>query len=109
MPAQIVRVHQVGLRCDRLTVTVPEQGLHLVAELDGAEDDVALAARARAVGFGVKALSPLYHGETIRRGLVIGFSGFSPDVLAEAARRFVSVLQALPMRDAVDPDRQHLR
>lgn len=98
-----------ALRCDRLTVSVPEQGLHLVAELNGAEDDVALAAEARAVGFGVKALSPLYHGETIRRGLVIGFSGFAPDVLAKAARRFVSVLQTLPMPDTIDPDRQHLR
>ncbi|WP_245408841.1 PLP-dependent aminotransferase family protein [Rhizobium wuzhouense] len=81
-----------ALRCDRLTVTVPEQGLHLVAELDGAEDDCALAHQARAVGFGVKALSPLYAGPTERRGLVVGFSGFQPEVLAEAARRFVSGL-----------------
>jgi GntR family transcriptional regulator / MocR family aminotransferase len=81
-----------ALGCDRLEVTVPEQGLHLVAELDEREDDVALAARARAVGFGVKALSPLYAGPTDRRGLVIGFSGFAPDVLAAAAKRFVSGL-----------------
>jgi GntR family transcriptional regulator / MocR family aminotransferase len=78
-----------ALRSDRLTVSVPEQGLHLVAELDAGEDDVALAREARAVGFGVKALSPLYAGPTERRGLVIGFSGFQPDVLAEAAGRFV--------------------
>jgi GntR family transcriptional regulator/MocR family aminotransferase len=81
-----------ALRCDRLEVTVPEQGLHLVAELDTGEDDVALAARARALGFGVKALSPLYAGPTERRGLVIGFSGFKPEVLAEVARRFVAGL-----------------
>ncbi|MDQ0422994.1 GntR family transcriptional regulator/MocR family aminotransferase [Peteryoungia aggregata LMG 23059] len=81
-----------ALRSDRLTVSVPEQGLHLVAELDGAEDDGALAREARAVGFGVKALSPLYHGKTRRRGLVVGFSGFEPDVLAAAARRFVAGL-----------------
>lgn len=82
-----------ALRSDRLAVTVPEQGLHLVAELGPDEEDVALARQARAVGFGVKALSPLYHGETRRRGLVIGFSGFPPDVLAEAAGRFVSTLR----------------
>jgi len=68
------------------------QGLHLVAELDGGEDDVALAREARAVGFGVKALSPLYMAPTDRRGLVIGFSGFEPEVLAQAARRFVARL-----------------
>jgi GntR family transcriptional regulator/MocR family aminotransferase len=81
-----------ALSSERLQVTVPEQGLHLVAELDGEEDDVALARQAGAVGFGVKALSPLYGGPTERRGLVIGFSGFEPPVLAQAAQRFVSGL-----------------
>lgn len=81
-----------ALDCTRLSVSVPEQGLHLVAGLEGSEDDVALAKQARAVGFGVKALSPLCHGEMPRRGLVIGFSGFEPQVLAEAAGRFVSGL-----------------
>ncbi|MEC9462660.1 MAG: PLP-dependent aminotransferase family protein [Pseudomonadota bacterium] len=81
-----------ALQCQTLRVTVPEQGLHLVAELESVEDDVALAAMARTVGFGVKALSPLYQRGTGRRGLVIGFSGFTPEVLADAARRFVSGL-----------------
>lgn len=81
-----------ALQCERLRVTVPEQGLHLVADLESVEDDVALAAMARTVGFGVKALSPLYQRDTGRRGLVIGFSGFAPEVLADAARRFVSGL-----------------
>lgn len=83
-----------ALRCERLTVSAPEQGLHLVAELDGAEDDVALAQQARGAGFGIKALSPLYQAETQRRGLVIGFSGFSPDRLGKAARDFVATLDA---------------
>lgn len=81
-----------ALRSDRLMVSVPEQGLHLVAELDGTDDDVALAAEALSVGFGVKALSPLYAGPTTRRGLVIGFSGFSPEILGAAARRFCALL-----------------
>ena len=73
-------------------VSMPEQGLHLVAELPPGADDVSLAKRAKEAGFGAKALSPLYLGEPARRGLVIGFSGFPPEVLAGAARRFLDSL-----------------
>lgn len=73
-------------------VSAPEQGLHLVAELAPGADDVLLARQAREVGFGVKALSPLYQGQSGRRGLVIGFSGFPPEVLRAAARRFCASL-----------------
>jgi GntR family transcriptional regulator / MocR family aminotransferase len=75
-----------------LSASLPEQGLHLLAELPAGADDVALAKQAIRAGFGPKALSPLYAGPTDRRGLVIGFSGFEPQVLAEAARRFVAGL-----------------
>lgn len=83
-----------ALDCPRLKVGIPEQGLHLVADLAEDEDDVALAEQARGAGFGIKALSPLYQAETQRRGLVIGFSGFSPDRLGQAARDFVATLDA---------------
>ena len=73
-------------------VLAPEQGLHLVAELAPGADDVALARQAREAGFGTKALSPLYQGQCGRRGLVIGFSGFPPEVLGAAARRFCTSL-----------------
>ncbi|MGU3494642.1 PLP-dependent aminotransferase family protein [Xanthobacteraceae bacterium A53D] len=76
-----------------LKARLPDQGLHLVASLPEGTDDVALATAARALGFAPRALSPLHLEPTRRRGLVIGFSGFAPDVLAGAARRFV---QALP-------------
>ncbi len=75
-----------------LSASLPEQGLHLLAELPDGADDVALAKKAIACGFGPKALSPLHAGPTDRRGLVIGFSGFAPEVLAKAARRFVDGL-----------------
>ncbi|WP_245422526.1 PLP-dependent aminotransferase family protein [Rhizobium sp. AG855] len=75
-----------------LSVSPPEQGLHLLAELPAGADDVTLAKQAIRAGFGPKALSPLYAGPADRRGLVIGFSGFEPQVLAEAARRFVDGL-----------------
>ncbi|MFN3721347.1 MAG: PLP-dependent aminotransferase family protein [Rhizobium rhizophilum] len=81
-----------ALREGRFSVATPEQGLHLVAELAPRADDVSLARRAREAGFGAKALSPLYLAEPARRGLVIGFSGFPPEVMASAARRFLSLL-----------------
>ena len=73
-------------------VLAPEQGLHLVAELAPGADDVLLARQAKEAGFGTKALSPLYQRPSGRRGLVIGFSGFPPEVLGAAARRFCASL-----------------
>lgn len=81
-----------ALREGPFAVSTPEQGLHLVAELPPGADDVSLAKRAKEIGFGAKALSPLYLGVPARRGLVIGFSGFPPEVMADAARRFLSEL-----------------
>lgn len=81
-----------ALRDGPFQVSAPEQGLHLVAELPTGADDILLARQAREVGFGTKALSPLYQGDAGRRGLVIGFSGFPPEVLGAAARRFCASL-----------------
>lgn len=81
-----------ALRDGPFQISAPEQGLHLVAELAPGTDDVALARQAREVGFGTKALSPLYQAQSGRRGLVIGFSGFPPEVLGAAARRFCASL-----------------
>ncbi|MFN3747014.1 MAG: PLP-dependent aminotransferase family protein, partial [Hyphomicrobiaceae bacterium] len=81
-----------ALREGPFAVSAPEQGLHLVAALAPGADDVSLARRAREAGFGAKALSPLYLAEPARRGLVIGFSGFPPEVMASAARRFLSLV-----------------
>ncbi len=81
-----------ALREGAFHVSAPEQGLHLVAELAPGADDVFLARQAKEAGFGTKALSPLYQGPSGRRGLVIGFSGFPPEVLGAAARRFCASL-----------------
>lgn len=81
-----------ALREGPFQLLAPEQGLHLVAELAPGADDVLLARQAREAGFGTKALSPLYQGQSERRGLVIGFSGFPPEVLGAAARRFCASL-----------------
>lgn len=76
-----------GLAGGPWRVEAPDQGLHLIAALDEAVDDVALVAALAAAGLGARALSAMYLGPPARRGLVVGFSGFAPEVLAAAGRR----------------------
>jgi GntR family transcriptional regulator/MocR family aminotransferase len=85
-----------GLRAaPGLAVTVPDQGLHLVAGLpDGLIDTVAVEI-AREAGLGVRALSTMAVTQPPRQGLVIGFSGFPPEVLRDAAARFAAALAGL--------------
>ena len=73
-----------------LTVDIPDQGLHLVAGLPATLSDTDAVEIARKAGLGVRALSTMAVTETPRQGLVIGFSGFSPDVLRDAAMRFAA-------------------
>ncbi len=77
------------------TVQPPEQGLHLLLPLPHGCDDRAMAQAARRQGFGVRALSPMYLVAP-QSGLVIGFSGFAPEVLALAARRGSAVWGVAP-------------
>ncbi|MBZ4691041.1 MAG: Transcriptional regulator, GntR family domain / Aspartate aminotransferase [Cereibacter sp.] len=76
-----------GLRAGPLTVEPPDQGLHLIAGLPEGMEDTALVPRAAEAGLGVRALSSMCLGPA-RQGLVVGFSGFAPEVLESAARRF---------------------
>ena len=75
-----------GLRATPLAVTVPDQGLHLIADLPEGSDDVALLPVLRSAGLGARALSTCFVEAPARHGLVIGFSGFPPEVLEAAAR-----------------------
>ncbi|MCF3641515.1 PLP-dependent aminotransferase family protein, partial [Rhizobium sp. TRM95111] len=78
-----------------LAVGVPGQGLHLVAVAHGAtDDDTVLVEIARAAGLGARALSSMAVSEPPRQGLVIGFSGFPPEVLFTAADTFRRALAA---------------
>ncbi|MFC3076117.1 MocR-like pyridoxine biosynthesis transcription factor PdxR [Shinella pollutisoli] len=80
-----------GLSASReLAVTVPDQGLHLVVGLPADLADTAAAALAREVGLGARALSAMAVTEGPRQGLVVGFSGFAPEVLQAAAARFAA-------------------
>lgn len=85
-----------GLRAhcgDALDVTVPEQGLHLMAMLKGGRPDTAIVEAAQAVGVGVRALSSMFIDGPPRHGLVLGFSGFSDEALMAAAVRLGPVVR----------------
>ncbi|MBO9629032.1 MAG: PLP-dependent aminotransferase family protein [Shinella sp.] len=75
-----------------LTVDVPDQGLHLVAALPPSLADTEAVEIARQAGLGVRALSAMAVTHAPRQGLVIGFSGFAPDVLEAVARRFATAI-----------------
>ena len=75
-----------------LAVDVPDQGLHLVAGLPASLRDTDAVEIARQAGFGVRALSTMAVTHPPRQGLVIGFSGFAPDVLQAAALRFAKAI-----------------
>jgi GntR family transcriptional regulator/MocR family aminotransferase len=84
-----------GLRAhcaERLQVTVPEQGLHMVARLAADIADTELSSALREAGIGARALSPMYLAAPPQQGLVLGFSGFSDAELAAAAIRISKVL-----------------
>lgn len=76
----------------RLAVAVPEQGLHLVARLLRGGPDSEIVAAARMAGVGGRALSPMFLAAPPAQGLVLGFSGFDPDDVREAAIRLCALL-----------------
>jgi GntR family transcriptional regulator/MocR family aminotransferase len=78
---------------DALDVTVPEQGLHLMAMLRGAGPDTAIVEAAKAVGVGARALSSMFIDGAPKHGLVLGFSGFSSEELTAATVRLGEVMR----------------
>ncbi|WNJ92957.1 PLP-dependent aminotransferase family protein [Bosea sp. 685] len=80
-------------RAGVLDVTVPEQGLHLVAKLTSARCDVDIVAAAKAAGVGARALSSMFVTAQPQQGLVLGFSGFADGELRAAAARLDALLQ----------------
>ena len=76
-----------------LTVQAPDQGLHLVAGLPAALADTVAVEIARGAGLGVRALSTMAVTNPPQQGLVIGYSGFAPEVLHTAAARFANAIR----------------
>lgn len=88
-----------GLAGTPLTVAVPDQGLHLIAELPDGLRDTDLVPAVLAAGLGVRALSSTYVAAPPRQGFVIGFSGFHSTDYEAAARRVGPVIErAIEMR-----------
>ena len=67
----------------RLAFRAPDQGNHLVLWLPDGVSDVALEQTARSRGVACRAISRLYLEAEPRTGLMLGFTGFQPDTLAE--------------------------
>lgn len=68
-------------------------GMHLCARFKHRIDDNAVAAAARDAGLIVEPLSRFYGASAEHTGLVLGFAGFRPETLREAAKRLGQVLQ----------------
>lgn len=84
-----------GLRSsgrDLLDISVPDQGLHLIARLPNGIPAMRWNEAARTAGLAVRDLSAMYIGRKPENGLVIGFSGFPAEELRSAAARFAAGL-----------------
>jgi GntR family transcriptional regulator/MocR family aminotransferase len=77
---------------DLLAVEVPDQGMHLVAYLRRGLSDVAIERAAIAGGVVVRSISQLYSAAPPRSALMLGFSGYSCQSIAPAARRLARIL-----------------
>ncbi len=76
-----------------LSVELQAGGIHLLARLDAAQDDVALAARAQAAGLAVMALSQWARKYPCGSGLLLGFTNIaSAEQALHLARRLATAL-----------------
>jgi GntR family transcriptional regulator/MocR family aminotransferase len=76
-----------------LDFTVPEQGLHMVARLIHDRSDAEIVSAAKAAGVGIRALSQMFVDAAPQQGLVLGFSGFTPEELRTAARKIGEIVR----------------
>ncbi len=67
-----------------LPVSPPQQGLHLIVPLPPGTDDRSLIVPLAEHGLAARPLSSLSLGPDARAGLVMGFSGFSPEAIRAA-------------------------
>jgi GntR family transcriptional regulator / MocR family aminotransferase len=76
-----------------IAVTAPEQGMHLAAFLRDELSDVAVEMALRERGIVARALSRLYLKAAPRQGLLLGFTGFPPQIIAPAVARLARVVE----------------
>ncbi len=78
-----------------LRLAASEHGMHLVHELDPAQPDMPLAARARDAGVFLAPLSR-YTIEARRRGWLFGYAGYDAPALRAAARTLGALVRLAP-------------
>lgn len=76
-----------------VTIDVPDQGMYLVASLGQGLSDVDIEQGARENGVVVQAISRLYKKARPRSALMLGFSGYPPQLIVPAAARFARVVR----------------
>lgn len=77
-----------GLRKKGINVKCPDQGLHLVVDCNSSKSEKELVNRLKTAGLQSYPLSSFYLAPTRRRyGVVIGFSGYGPEVFAAILKK----------------------
>lgn len=77
---------------EKLDVSPPEQGLHLVAYPHSVVSDVDIVLKAKEASVAARALSPMYLSAPPRQGLVLGFFGFTDEALRSAASKLGGIV-----------------
>lgn len=86
-------VMHLGAKLSRsVTISKEESGLHLVVELPGRVDDVALEKLAAESGMQVRALSNYYLAPPLRRGLLVGYAYVTPEKITYYAKLLAAVI-----------------
>ena len=97
---------------DRLEVTPPDQGMHLIAWLRDGASDTAIEAEAKRAGIIVRAISRFYRKARPRPGLMLGFSGFPRQLIVPAAARLAALVnrgrRQRPLSEVCAASPQHL-
>lgn len=79
---------------DALSIGADQRGLFVCARLADKVDDVALVEKAREQGVVIDALSRYYERKTDDRGILLGYSGYRPEQLRDAAKKLALVLKS---------------
>jgi GntR family transcriptional regulator / MocR family aminotransferase len=77
---------------NHLKIDLPDQGMHLIAYLEGGASDIAIEDAAKRNGIIVRAMSRLYRAAPPRSGLMLGFSGFPRSLIVPAAARLSALV-----------------
>jgi GntR family transcriptional regulator / MocR family aminotransferase len=86
--AEALKRHAGG----HVRIDVPDQGMHLVAHLRPGVSDLEVETAAKERGIVVRAMSRFYLAAPRRCALMLGFSGFPPQVIKPAAAHLAAII-----------------